>query len=201
MKKIIYIIITICTFFMIDNVYAKKIDVKLKTCIDGDTAIFIHNNEKIKARFLAVDTPETEYSDKGEQPLSKEASEYTCNKLKNAKEIKIEYDANSDKQDKYDRHLVWVWVDDTLLQKELVSIGYAKVSYLYNNYKYNDELKEEEKEAKEKELGIWKINSNSNKESNTTSNTNNKQSNSNELTNIIIPIIIFIIILLIKKKR
>ena len=202
MKKIIYIIITLCTFFIIDKVYAQKIDVELKTCIDGDTAIFIHNNEKIKARFLAIDTPETEYSERGEMPFGKEASEYTCNKLKNAKKIKLEYDKNSDKQDKYERHLVWVWIDDTLLQKDLVSNGYAKVSYLYNNYKYNDELIEEEKKAKQKELGIWKTTSNSNAKSNITSNTNNKKKkNNNDITNIIIPIVIFLIIILIKKKR
>ena len=121
-------------FLFINNVNAKEIKVNFKTCIDGDTAIFLYNDEKIKARFLAIDTPETEYSSKGEQPLSKEASEYTCNKLKNAKKIILEYDDNSDKTDKYDRHLVWVWIDNKLLQKDLVSKGYAKVTYLYNDY-------------------------------------------------------------------
>jgi len=191
----------ICAFFIIDNVYAKKIDVKLKTCIDGDTAIFIHNDEKIKARFLAIDTPETEYSEKGEMPLGKEASEYTCNKLKNAKNIKLEYDNSSDKQDKFERHLVWVWIDDKLLQKDLVSIGYAKVTYLYNNYKYNNNLIEEEMKAKEKELGIWKKDNNSNKESNITS--NNTKVREKYSINLPIPILIIIIIvaLLFKKKH
>ena len=41
--------------------------------------------------------------------------------MKNAKKISIEYDPDSDKTDKYERHLVWVYVDDSLLQKELIS--------------------------------------------------------------------------------
>ena len=193
MKKIIYIFI--CTFFITNNVYAEKINVELKTCIDGDTAIFLYNNEKIKARFLAIDTPETKYSEKGEMPLGSEASEYTCNKLKSAKKIELEYDDNSDKTDKYDRHLVWVWIDNKLLQKELVSIGYAKVTYLYNDYKYTDELQNEEKKAKEKELGIWNSNSNS------TSNTSKTQDKYSINLPIPIIIIIIIIIILLKKKH
>ena len=202
MKKILYIFITMCTLFIIDNVYAEKINVKLKTCIDGDTAIFLYNNEKIKARFLAIDTPETEYSEKGEMPLGKEASEYTCNKLKNAQKIKLEYDNNSDKTDKYDRHLVWVWLDDKLLQKELVSIGYAKVSYLYNNYKYTNELISEEETAKKKKIGIWNTNNTSNNNSNiNTKSNNNNNNNSNINLPIPILIIIIVIILLLKKKH
>ena len=200
MKKIIiYLIITISTFLVIDNVYAEKISVKLKTCIDGDTAIFLYNGEKIKARFLAIDTPETEYSEKGEMPLGSEASEYTCNKLKSAKKIKLEYDNNSDKTDKYDRHLVWVWIDDKLLQKELISNGYAKVSYLYNDYKYTDELLKEEETAKKNNIGIWNSNGTSN--SNITS--NNTKVKEKYSINLPIPIIIIMIIiaLLFKKKH
>ena len=54
--------------------------------------------------------------------------------------------------------LGWIFVDDSLLQKELISLGYAKVAYLYGDYKYTDELKEEESIAKSKKLGIWSLN-------------------------------------------
>jgi len=82
------------------------------------------------------------------------------NKLKNAKVIKLEYDKNSDELDKYNRHLVWVFVDDVLLQKKLVSKGYASVSYLYGDYKYTEELELVEQEAEDKKLGIWSIEQN-----------------------------------------
>ncbi|UKI57522.1 MAG: thermonuclease family protein [Clostridium sp.] len=103
------------------------------------------DDKKTTVRFLAVDTPETKHPTKGEQPFGKEASKYTCDKVKNAKKLEIEYDKGSSKVDKYDRTLAWIFTDDLLLQKDLVSLGYAKVAYLYGDYKYTDELKERRK--------------------------------------------------------
>jgi len=153
-KKIFGIIL----FFMcITFVSAKdnKFEVKFSECVDGDTAKFIYKDEEITARFLAIDTPETVHPTKGEEPFGKEASEYTCNKLKNADEIVLEYDEDSDKKDKYDRYLVWVFVDGELLQKKLISKGYASVAYLYGDYKYTDILEEAEQTAEDNKLGIW----------------------------------------------
>lgn len=149
MKKVFLIIFIL--FFGI-NVNAKEI-VTLNKCVDGDTAWFNINGEKIKARFLAIDTPE---STNKIEPYGKEASEFTCNLLKNAKKIEIEYDENSDKFDKYDRHLVWVFVDDELLQNIIVKEGYADVKYLYGDYKYTDILKKSIIEAKANNLNMWK---------------------------------------------
>ena len=149
MKKITFTIII--SFLLIFSVSAKSTKVKFKSCVDGDTAKFTMDGEVVTARFLAIDTPET----KGKvEPYGKEASNYTCKKLKSAKEIKFEFDKNADK-DKYDRYLVWIFVDNKLLQKELVSKGLAKVAYLYDDYKYTDDLKKLEKDAKSSKLGIW----------------------------------------------
>lgn len=153
MKRILTFFI--CLFLSINIVEAKTISVKFKKCVDGDTATFTYNGEDLKARFLAIDTPETKHPTKGEEPFGKEASNYTCERLKSATKIKLEYDSGSDEKDKYDRHLVWVFVDDSLLQEELISKGLAKVAYLYGDYKYTNKLKESEKIANDKKLGIW----------------------------------------------
>lgn len=152
MKKIL--VIFICLFFNI-GVNAEEIKVKFSKCVDGDTAKFIYKNEEITARFLAIDTPESVHPTIGEEPFGKEASEYTCKTLENAERIVLEFDKNSDKQDKYDRYLVWVFTDGELLQKKLIKKGYAEVAYLYDDYKYTNELENEEKKAKEKKIGIW----------------------------------------------
>jgi len=135
--------------------YIKKVNEREKAtffkCSDGDTARFIIGNEEKKVRFLAVDTPEI---DKNE-PFSQEAKEFTCNMLKNAKEIYLEYDSNSDKEDKYGRLLAFIHVDGELLQKKLIENGYAKVAYIYGDYEYIDELRKLEEKAKKKQVGIW----------------------------------------------
>lgn len=155
MKKLF--IVFIC-FFNFCGVCAKEIEVSFSECVDGDTAKFIYKDNEITARFLAIDTPETVHPTKGVEPYGKEASEFTCNRLKSANTIILEYDNDSDKTDKYDRHLVWVFVDGELLQKKLIEKGFASVAYLYGDYKYTNELEEAEQIAEENKLGIWSKN-------------------------------------------
>lgn len=156
MKKTVkFLVLILCLIFPIKTLASSSDEVLFSKCIDGDTAKFILNNEEIKVRFLAIDTPETKHPKKGSEFYGKEASDYTCKKIKNANKIVLEYDINSDKKDKYGRYLAWVFVDNTLLQEELVEKGYAKVSYLYGDYKYTNKLQNKEKEAKHKKLGIW----------------------------------------------
>ena len=63
---------------------------------------------------------------------------YTCSELKKADNIYLEFDENSDKLDRYNRYLAWVFVDDDLLQYKIVKKGLAKVAYLYDDYKYKE---------------------------------------------------------------
>lgn len=152
MKKII-IFLTIIFCFI--GVNAEKKEVTFSKCTDGDTASVVLNDEEIKLRFLAIDTPESVHPTIGEEPFGKEASRYTCNALETAKKIEIEYDSNSDKLDKYDRHLVWIFVDGDLLQEKLIEKGLAEVAYLYGDYKYTEELEAKEMIAKTKKVGMW----------------------------------------------
>lgn len=183
-KKVILIMILILFFSNVTLVSAKKkstrsnekIQVTLEKCVDGDTARFMYKKSNIKARFLAIDTPESVHPTKKVEPFGKEASKYTCDMLSNAKKIVLEYDINSDKTDKYDRHLVWVFVDDVLLQEELVSNGYAKIKYVYGDYKYLDELKKEEQIAKGNRIGVWSLDDESSSSNTNASNSYNSAS-------------------------
>ena len=152
MKKLI---IFLSLFFIgINTIYAKEI-VKFSDCVDGDTIKVLLEGKQYTVRMLAVDTPESVHPTKGVEYYGKEASDYTCNQVKNAKKLEIEYDADSDKMDKYDRLLVWVFTDGSLLQKKLVENGYAKVAYLYGDYKYTSELESVQELASAKNIGIW----------------------------------------------
>ncbi len=154
MKRILYYILPIFIFFIGANsvLASDKYIVTLNKCVDGDTAYFNLNKEVIKTRFLAIDTPE---STNEIEEYGKEASNFTCNELTSAKKIEIEYDENSNKTDKYNRDLVWVWVDDVLLQETLLREGLAEVKYLYGDYKYTAHLQDVEAEAKESKIKIW----------------------------------------------
>lgn len=152
MKKIIIFISLL--LIGINNTYAKEI-VKFSDCVDGDTIKVLLDGKEYTARLLAIDTPESVHPTKEVEYYGKESSEYTCNKIKTAKKIEIEYDDNSDKMDKYDRLLVWVFTDGKLLQKELIENGYAKLAYLYDDYKYTSELETIQEKTSTKNIGIW----------------------------------------------
>ena len=149
------LVVGIITFLLFINVSYALDEVKLSKCVDGDTIKVKIDNKEYTVRMLAIDTPESVHPKKKVEYYGKEASEYTCNIVSNAKKIELEYDSGSDKTDKYDRLLAWVIVDGELLQDKLVSLGYAKVAYLYGDYKYTSLLEEHQELASARNLGIW----------------------------------------------
>lgn len=150
MKKVV--IILICFFSFIGNIKGEKLNVRLSKCVDGDTAWFYLNGEKIKTRFLAINTPES--TNKIEE-YGKAASKYTCNLLKKTKKIEIEYDSESNKLDKYNRHLVWVFVDNELLQEKILNEGLGEIKYIYGDYKYMNKLENALKKAKKAKKNMY----------------------------------------------
>ncbi len=88
-----------------------KIEVTVKMHIDGDTTHFrvpysFDSNGYIKARYLAVNTPES--TGKIEE-WGKAASRFTEEKLLNAHSIIVESDNETWNFDSNGRYLVWVW--------------------------------------------------------------------------------------------
>ena len=107
-------------------------------------------------------------------------------KKRNHQEVKeddeIEYDPNSDKLDKYNRHLVWVFVDNKLLQNIIIQNGLAEIKYIYGEYMYTNTLENSLNIAKENKIGMW------------------QDSDSTNYTLIIIVIVLIVIICLFSSK-
>jgi len=111
--------------------------------IDGDT-IEIENG--VRVRYIGIDTPET-----GEHYYL-EATEANRN-LVEGKKVRLEKDIED--KDDYGRLLRYVWVDEIMVNAELVKLGYA-YSYSYPpNLKYQAQFLQQEKEAREQKRGLW----------------------------------------------
>lgn len=154
MKKIIFLFLVFLSFNICVNANGRE-EVIFFKCVDGDTIKIEVDGEIKTVRMLAVDTPESVHPTKGVEYFGKEASNFTCDTFTNAKKVEIEYDKDSDKEDKYGRLLVWLFVDDSLFQDMLVKDGYAEVAYLYGDYKYTNLLKDHQVVAETKKIGIW----------------------------------------------
>jgi micrococcal nuclease len=139
-----------CETYTGNEVIPKRdlVRITLSNCIDGDTARF----ESLgRVRFLYIDTPEIYPT---LEPYGKEAADFTCDMLKNANEIYIEYDG--EKQDQYDRILGWIWVDDLLLQEELTKAGYVDYFFEYNQPKYKERILKAYQQAKKDKVGLFR---------------------------------------------
>lgn len=90
----------------------EKLEVSVKTFVDGDTTHFnvptsVVESGVLKARYLSINTPES--TGKIEE-YGKKASEFTREKLSSAESIMIESDNGSWNLDSTGgRYLVWVW--------------------------------------------------------------------------------------------
>ena len=151
MKKVIILIgiLLICLITYMLFINDNKIKVELDKCVDGDTAWFKINDSRKKYRFLSIDTMELDTE------FGQNTSEYVCNILSNADDIKIEYSKYGETKDKYNRELVFVYINNELIQEKLISEGFAKIKYVYAKYEYLDKLIEVEKQAQSKKVGLW----------------------------------------------
>ena len=158
MKKIFILFLALLVILPM-NVFAANSTsdaVTLSNCVDGNSARFMLGLEEVKVRFLGIEVEEIIKDDETDEINESLVSDYVCSALKSAKKIRIEYEPNTDKEDKLGRIQAWIFVDDILLQEDLVKLGYAKVMYINDDYLYSEQLKTAQNSAKEMKLGIWK---------------------------------------------
>jgi micrococcal nuclease len=120
--------------------------------IDGDTIEVNIAGTIYKVRYLGIDTPEL--NDKRPEfcALAQEATR--CNRqLVEGKIVRLEKDISE--TDKYGRLLRYVYVSNTLVNAELVRLGYAQVATYPPDVKYQDLLLQLQREAKEAGKGLW----------------------------------------------
>ncbi len=122
--------------------------------IDGDT-IQLSNGWRI--RYLGIDTPEIRKKVMGEwvydpQLFALEAKKYNSD-LVSGRKVRLEFDV--EKKDKYSRWLAYVYVDDVMVNAELLKEGLARVLIIPPNGKYADIFKNLRIKAQKSKIGIW----------------------------------------------
>jgi micrococcal nuclease len=115
----------------------------------GDT-LELSTGEQV--RLIGVDTPETKHPRKPVQAFGQEASAFTT-QLVEGKKVRLEFDVR--RKDKYRRTLAYVYVEDLMLNLELVRHGYAQVATVPPNVKYQELFLNLQREAREAKRGLW----------------------------------------------
>lgn len=118
--------------------------------IDGDT-IEIDTGERV--RLIGINAPEISYNEKPSDCFSQEAKQ-KLSMLVDSKMIQLERDVTN--EDKYERLLRYVWIDNLLVNETLVLEGYAVVDVFQPDTAYVQRLYRAQHFARIKKKGLWK---------------------------------------------
>ncbi len=128
---------------------------RVKRVVDGDTLI-VHSltgSDTHRIRLLGMDTPETVRPDHPVEPWGPEATTFTKDFCKQGV---VRLRLGRRQIDKYGRYLAWIYVDENLLNAELVRAGLATTTnYPGESSSLTRELKQAEGEARRANRGIW----------------------------------------------
>jgi micrococcal nuclease len=123
---------------------------RLVRVVDGDTLIFAPH---VTVRLIGVDTPETVKPEHPVEPWGPEATSFTRQFLAGGT-ARLAFDR--ERVDRFGRFLAYVWVDDRMLNEELVRNGLARFE---PQFQYAEPIKRRfraaQKAAQAAGLGIW----------------------------------------------
>jgi endonuclease YncB( thermonuclease family) len=115
--------------------------------LDGDTISISIDGQTYRLRYIGIDTPEDS------APFANEATDFN-RKLVEGQQVTLEKDVSE--TDRYGRLLRYVYLaDGTLVNAELVRLGFARAVAYPPDTRYQRLLLQKEQEAQAAGLGIW----------------------------------------------
>lgn len=123
---------------------------RVERVVDGDTLLLTN---RARVRLLGVDAPETVRPNHPVERWGRHAAEFT-RRFVTGNPVRLQFDR--ERVDRYGRFLAYVWVEDRLLNEELVRAGLAKAEL---KYRYSQSMKKRleraQQEAQAANRGIW----------------------------------------------
>lgn len=121
--------------------------------VDGDT-IHVRLADRLeKVRYIGVNAPEVHHPSRGEEPGGAEA--HAMNRhLVEGKRVRLELDVQA--RDRYGRLLAYVWVGATMVNAELVRLGFAQVMTVPPNVRHQALFVKLQRDAREAGRGLWR---------------------------------------------
>jgi micrococcal nuclease len=121
--------------------------------VDGDT-VHVRVGERLeKVRYIGVNTPELHHPSRGEEPGGRQAHAVN-RRLVEGKRVRLELDVQP--HDRHGRLLAYVWSGETMINAELVRLGYAQVMTVPPNVRHQALFLKLQREAREARRGLWR---------------------------------------------
>lgn len=119
--------------------------------IDGDTFVIHYDDKNLTIRLLGINTPETVHPFKPVEYFGKEASQFLSQTL-TGQTVTLQFDGN--RIDKYDRLLAYVYLNDEMVNREILKQGFGYV-YTRFPFKFLEDFVDIQKHARESRVGLW----------------------------------------------
>ena len=131
----------------------RVVEAEVVRVVDGDT-IRVRIADRIeKVRYIGVNAPELHHPRRGAEPGGREAAEVN-REIVSGHHVRRELDVRE--RDRYGRLLAYVWIDDVMVNAELVRRGYAQVMTVPPNVRYQSLFLSLERTARETGRGLWR---------------------------------------------
>ena len=123
--------------------------------VDGDTVIVDIGSDRETLRLIGIDTPETLRPNSPVECFGPQASAFTKHLLPVGTPLRLERDVEA--RDDYGRLLVYIYmaVDGTFVNLELVRQGYASLLTFPPNVAHVDDFVAAAQAAQQADLGLW----------------------------------------------
>ena len=129
----------------------------VRRVVDGDTIELLDGR---RVRYLGIDTPEVRRrAGVGEgwvvdpEPFAEEATAFN-RRLIEGRRAHLEYDRQT--HDRFGRILAYVYVEDVMVNAELLRAGLAEPLILPPNVKYSEHFQRLAEQARLEQRGLWK---------------------------------------------
>jgi micrococcal nuclease len=120
--------------------------------VDGDT-IHVRIGERLeKVRYIGVNTPELHHPSKGEEPGGRQAHAVNRRLVENRR-VRLELDVQA--RDRHGRLLAYVWAGDTMVNAEIVRLGFAQVMTVPPNVRHQALFTKLQRDARAAGRGLW----------------------------------------------
>jgi micrococcal nuclease len=121
--------------------------------VDGDT-IHVRVADRVeKVRYIGVNTPEVHHPRKGAEPGGRQAAALN-RELVDGRHVRLELDVRT--RDRHGRLLAYVFVGETMINAELVRLGFAQVMTVPPNVRHQALLLTLQREARDAGRGLWR---------------------------------------------
>ena len=151
-RRIVPLVALLALCLIVPAAVAGSLEGRVVRIVDGDT-IHVRVGDRVeKVRYIGVNTPEIHHPRKGEEPGGREAAEVN-RELVQDRQVRLDTDVRE--RDRYGRLLAYVWVGDTMINAELVRLGYAQVMTVPPNVRHQTLFVKLQREARAAERGLW----------------------------------------------